>query len=81
MTTAVIREKLVNYMQVADEKKIRAIYVMVEDEINTSENDWAEDFVAELNSRSQSVTDGTANTYSWEETKAAAAEKLASKQR
>jgi hypothetical protein len=29
----------VNYLQVADEKKLKAIYTMVEDEINTATND------------------------------------------
>jgi hypothetical protein len=39
------------------------------------ENDWDEDFVKELKSRSRSFANGTAKTYSWEETKAAAIKK------
>jgi hypothetical protein len=33
MTTATIRAKLADYIRIADEKKLKAIYVMVEDEI------------------------------------------------
>lgn len=37
MTTATIRAKLSDYISIADEKKLKAIYVMVEDEINDAE--------------------------------------------
>ena len=81
MTTTAIREKLVNYLQVADDKKVKAIYTMVEDEINTAANDWDDDFVKELEKRSKSFINGTAKTYSWEETKQAAINKVKSKKR
>ena len=35
MTTVAMRKKLVDYMKVADDKKVKAIYTMVEDEIET----------------------------------------------
>ena len=76
MTTVAIRKKLVDYMQVADDKKVKAIYAMVEDEINTSANQWDEPFVLELERRSKSFINGKAKTYSWEETKAAARNKV-----
>lgn len=81
MTTAAIREKLVNYLQVADEKKLKAIYTMVEDEINTAANDWDDDFMKELEQRSGSFINGTAKTYSWEETKEAAISKVKSQKK
>ena len=81
MTTTAIREKLVNYLQVADDKKVKAIYTMVEDEINTAANDWDDDFVKELEKRSKSFINGTATTYSWEEAKQAAINKVKSKKR
>lgn len=77
MTTSAIREKLVNYLQIADDKKLKAIYTMVADEINTIENDWDEDFVNEMEKRSKSFRDGTAKTYTWEETKQAAIDNVA----
>lgn len=81
MNTSDIREKLVDYLQVADEEKIKAIYTMLEDEINTPLNDWDENFVNELERRSKSITNGTAKTYSWEETKEAAKKRLKSKKK
>lgn len=33
MTALALRKKLVNYMQVADEKKLKAIYALLESEI------------------------------------------------
>ncbi len=53
MNTRTTRKKLLNYLQVADEKKLKAIYTMVEDEINTIANDWDDDFVKELKRRSK----------------------------
>jgi hypothetical protein len=63
MTTTTIRKKLVNYLQVADDKKVKAIYTMVEDEINTKANDWDESFIQELADRSKSFANGTAKTF------------------
>lgn len=79
MTTAAIRKRLSDYMQTADEKKVKAIYAMVEDEINTAENDWDEEFIKELNRRSKEVASGKVKTYTWEEVKKNAAERLKAK--
>ncbi len=76
-----IRQKLSNYIKVADEEKIKAIYTMVSDEINTKENEWDESFVKELNRRSKSFINGTAQTYTWEETKQAALKRVQSKKK
>lgn len=69
MGTSEIRKRLTDYLQFAEDKMVKAIYTMVEDEINTAANDWDGDFIEELNRRSKSFTNGTAKTYSWEETK------------
>jgi len=81
MTATAIRQKLSNYIKIADEEKIKAIYTMVSDEINTEENELDESVVKELNRRSKSFTNNTAKTYTWEETKQAAAKKAQSKKR
>lgn len=81
MTTTVIREKLANYLKVADEKKIKAIYTMVEDEINTSFNDWDASFLKELEGRSRKFKNGTEKSYTWDETKTAAIQKVKGKRK
>lgn len=81
MSTSEIREKLIHYMRVADDRKVKAIYTMVEDEMDTSRHDWDEDFIRELERRSKSISRGTAKTYSWEETKAAARQRLKSQKK
>ncbi len=79
MTTANIRKQLTNYLQIADEKKLKAIYTMVEDEINTNENDWDDDFVKELKKRSSDFVNGKTKSYSWDEVKTSAIKKLKTK--
>jgi hypothetical protein len=81
MTTLVLRQKLTNYLQIADDKKIRAIYTMLEDEIDTIENEWDDDFIKELNKRSEGFKSGTAKTYTWKETKNAAIKRVHSKRK
>ncbi len=45
MKTDIIREKLHNYLKVAEDKKVKAIYTMLEDEIEEGEN---EEYSSEL---------------------------------
>ena len=53
MTTAAIREKLHDYIKVADDKQIKAIYTIIKDKIVSEHYNWAndEEFVAELDER------------------------------
>jgi len=81
MTTAAIRKKLTDYLKVADEQKIKAIYTMVKDEIDTEVNDWSPAFIKELERRRKEVVSGTAETYSWEETKKTALSRVKSKKK
>ena len=48
MTTVAIRRKLAEYMQVADDKKVKAIYALFEDEIEQEEIEYSEEFKKEL---------------------------------
>ena len=79
MTTSAISEKLVSYLKIADDEKVKAIYTMVADEINTEENDWDEDFINGLKKRTKNASSGKSKTYSWEETKKAGINKVKSK--
>lgn len=81
MTTAAIRKKLADYLKVADEQKVKAIYTMVKDEIDTEANDWDPAFVKELERRRKGFLDGSAKTYTWEETKKAAVSRVKSKKK
>ena len=40
MNTPSIRQKLVDYLQVADDKKVVAIYSILEEEIEANAIDW-----------------------------------------
>ena len=63
-----LREKLTEYIQVADEKKLEAIYTLLEDEIE-GEYKWYEDeaFVAELDERVRRYESGEEKGYTEEE--------------
>jgi hypothetical protein len=70
MTTETIRERLVDYIKVADDKKIEAIYTLLEDQI-APEGHWSEDeeFVAELDERVRRYEAGIDPAFSIEEAK------------
>ena len=46
-----IRQQLHNYLEIADDKKLNAIYTMVEDEIKEADVEYTPEFKAELDSR------------------------------
>lgn len=72
MTTTAIREKLHDYISIADDKEIKAIYTILEDRIDHEHYDWSkdEDFVAELDERVRRWEDGTDRGHTWDEVKA-----------
>lgn len=72
MTTKAIREKLLNYISSADDKKVKAMYTLLEAEINPAEAEWDVELEQELLKRSESYKNGSAKTFTWEETKSAA---------
>jgi hypothetical protein len=71
MTTTAIREKLHNYISMADDEKIKNIYSLFEDQMSPAV-DWSEDekFVAELNERVRRWEEGIDRGVSIEEVKA-----------
>jgi hypothetical protein len=48
MTTIAIRKKLANYMQVADDKKIKAMYALFQDDIEQGEMEYTDELKAKL---------------------------------
>jgi len=71
MTTANIRQKLYDYIRVAEDKKVKAIYTMLEEEIEETYDYWNDKaFVDELNKRSSELKSGKVKGIKWEEARA-----------
>jgi len=51
MTTIALREKLHKFIDSIEEKKVKAIYTLFENEIEQSEVDYSDEFKAELDKR------------------------------
>jgi hypothetical protein len=66
MTTLAIRKKLQEYIRFADEKKIKALFTIVEDEINQKREVWTNEFVIEMKKRSQAMETNKAKGNSWQ---------------
>ncbi len=72
MKVAVIRERLQRFIETAGEKKLMAIYTLVEDDIK-AENHWEDEaFVAEMEARYKSYTSGKSRTVTLDEVEAKA---------
>ena len=68
MKTVELKEKLHHYIETAQEKKLKAIYMMVEEEIEETYDYWKDkNFVAELQRREKSYLNGTSKTYTLEQ--------------
>jgi putative addiction module component (TIGR02574 family) len=69
MTTIAIRKKLMNYMKVADDKKVKAIYALFEDEIEEGEMEYTTELKKELDSRFADYKNGKAKMFTATESK------------
>ena len=80
MNAAAIRDKLYDYIRVADDKKIKAIYMMLEDEI-AEETEWWKNaaFVAELEKEYAAWESGKDKGYLLADVKAEIASRKAKK--
>jgi hypothetical protein len=80
MTTTAIRKQLHNYIDEGDDSKIKAIYALVKDDINTKKetaDHWNDPtFVSEIERRLKDIDAGTATGKSWNEVHATARQKL-----
>jgi len=69
MSTTDIRQRLHHYIDTAQDKKVKAIFAMVEDEIEETYDFWSDEaFVAELQRREKSYLDGSSQTFTLKET-------------
>ncbi len=80
MNAAAIRDRLYDYIRVADDKKIKAIYMMLEDEI-AEQTEWWKDpaFVSELEKEFEAWDSGKDKGYSLADIKAEIATRKAKK--
>jgi len=69
MNTAAIRQKLHSYLEVADDKKIKAIYAIMENEVEESAVDYTDEFKAELDRRYADYKSGKAKMITEAESK------------
>ena len=70
MGTEIIRERLQEYIRFADDKKVAAIYTMVESEIQEELNLWEDvDFLNEMKNRVEDYESGNVVGIPWEEVK------------
>ena len=64
MKTEDIRQKLHHYIETAEDKKVKAIFTMVEDEIEETFNHWNDEkFINEVQRREDRYLDGTSKTF------------------
>jgi len=65
MSATTIREKLYNYIRFAEDKKIKAIYTMVEEDINTNYQWWEDkDFMSMISKDANEIKKGKLKTFS-----------------
>jgi hypothetical protein len=58
MDTVDIREQLHQYLEVADDRKVEAMYVMLEDALKELKVDYTEEYKAELDRRVEHYLSG-----------------------
>jgi len=64
MDTGTIRQQLQNYLEIADEKKVKAIYVMMENEIKDANVEYNDELKKSLDKQYASYKNGTTRMIS-----------------
>ncbi len=68
MESSEIRKKLHDYIESAAEEKVKAIYTVLESDIESVYNHWNDpEFLAEMDTRMKEIEDGTVKTLTMEE--------------
>ncbi|MBC7868415.1 MAG: hypothetical protein H7X88_12840 [Gloeobacteraceae cyanobacterium ES-bin-316] len=70
MGSSILRQKLHSYIRFAEDKKIKAIYTMVEDDIATNYQWWEDkNLMAAISKDASEIKKGTQKTFSLMEMK------------
>ena len=69
MDTATIRQQLHNYLEIADDKKVKAIYTIIEKDIQENDFEYPEGLKNELDKRYKEYKNGTAEMVTASESK------------
>ena len=69
MDASTIRKQLHNYLEVAEDKKIKAIYITIKEAIDEKAVDYTKDLKAELEQRNGEYKSGKVKVISAEESK------------
>lgn len=70
MTATAIRRRLFEYIRFADEKKVKAIYAILEQEINEKHDIWTEELAKEMDRRASEIESGKVKGIAWKDVKA-----------
>lgn len=76
MSSVEIKRKLFDYIRDAGNRKVKAIYTMVEKEIQEDSTVWTDEFVQELDKRVTEFEKGSIKAHTWEEVKINAKKRL-----
>ncbi len=70
MTTSAIRKKLINYIADADDKKIKGMYMLFEEEIEKEQAfKLSEKHITILDAEREKHINGKSKSYKWQEAK------------
>lgn len=78
MRTTQIRQQLHDYIDAAEDKKLKAIYTLLESDI-TEEHQLSDQQKVELDKRYSDMVNGIGKSHTWEETVAIAEQALANR--
>lgn len=69
MTAQAIREKLHNYLEVADDSKVEALYSLLTEQVEAAGRNYPDDLIKELDRRVAGYLDGSIKTITRAESK------------
>ena len=69
MNTTLIRQHLHNFLEIADDKKVKAIYTIFEKDIHEKDEEYSDEMKSALDKRDAAYKNGTAKIVTAEESR------------